>query len=44
MLELGLSEGTPFTVTVKGPDADRALEAIATLIGEPALCGEHHPS
>ena len=40
MLELGLSEGTPFTVTVKGRDAEQALEAICALVGEPALCGD----
>ena len=44
MLELGLSEGTPCTVTVNGPDAEQALAAIAALVGEPALCGEAHPS
>ena len=43
-LELSLSEGPPFTVTVHGPDAEQALAAIAALIGEPALCGEEHPS
>ena len=44
MLELGLSKGTPFTVTVNGPDAEQALAALAALIGEPALCGEAHPA
>jgi phosphocarrier protein FPr/phosphocarrier protein len=30
LLELGVSEGDPITVTAKGPDAEQALEAVCT--------------
>ena len=40
MLKLGAGQGTPLTVTARGPDAKQAVAAVAKLFAsEPLLCG-----
>ena len=41
LMELGLAEGDPVTVTARGPDAQRALTAIRVLFEDRvAICGQ----
>jgi len=38
MLELGAAQGTPLTITARGPDAKRAVEAIERLFNSVRPC------